>query len=130
MTRILVVDSNVERRSALTGLLDGNGFTVIAATDVDATLVATENLDLVIARSDSATQPNLRICRMTTTPVLIIAEQGLVRDAVAAIKAGAVQYFVEPVDPDELVAAIEVELAARRGRSKASVAMTHSAPQP
>ncbi len=112
MTRILVVDAATERRSALTDLLEGNGFTVISAGEVDVTLAASDKFDLMIAHVDPATRPGLRICRLTSTPVMIIASQGGVRDAVTAIKSGAAQFFVEPVDPDELIAAIEVELTA------------------
>lgn len=112
MTRILVVDPIAERRVALEAVLDRNGFTVIGAAEVDATLAAAQHLDLVIARGDSPAANNLRICRMTVTPVMIICARGDVRDAVAAIKAGAAQYFVEPIDTDELIAAIEVEMAA------------------
>jgi DNA-binding NtrC family response regulator len=115
MTRILVADPTETRRTALAELLERSGFTVNTTTDVTQAITTPQPPDLIVARGDGPLA--LRACELTTAPLVLITSSGGVRDAVAAIKAGAVQYFVEPVDADELLAAIEAELAAPRTRT-------------
>jgi len=118
MTRVLVVEPHSERRAALHRTLSDNGFRVSEASDLEPTLAALEDVDVVVANTMLPGGPGIGLLRLVASaPLILICDHGGVFSAVQAIRAGAANYFVHPVEPDELIAAIELECAGRTGRT-------------
>ncbi|HEX5079792.1 MAG TPA: ActR/PrrA/RegA family redox response regulator transcription factor [Geminicoccaceae bacterium] len=111
--RLLLVDDDAPLRRSLTRALERRGFQVLAAEGVaeaseharryrpefavlDMRLTEGSGLDLV--RTLRGLRPDVRI--------VIVTGYGNIATAVAAIKAGAVDYLAKPVDADDVVNAL------------------------
>jgi DNA-binding NtrC family response regulator len=108
--RILIVDDDPGQRSLLDSFLCSQGFEIIL---VDSGKQALETLragkfDMMISdvRMPGLTGlETLRLARKehATLPVLLVTAFTDVRDAVAAMRDGAVNYLAKPIDLDELL---------------------------
>jgi DNA-binding NtrC family response regulator len=106
---ILVVDDDASQRRLLEFWLKEEGYTVIAAADGNAGLREFENQSPALVISDIR-MPGLggldllgRIkAASPDTPVILITAFGTVADAVDAMKFGAADYVLKPVNADEL----------------------------
>jgi two-component system response regulator RegA len=111
--KLLLVDDDAPLRRAMTRALERRGFQVLAAEGLaeardfarehrpefavlDMRLAEGSGLDLVRALRDL--RPEIRI--------VIVTGYGNIATAVAAIKAGAVDYLAKPVDADDVVSAL------------------------
>jgi len=111
--KLLLVDDDAPLRRSMTRALERRGFDVLAAEGLaealdharqhrpefavlDLRLTEGSGLDLV--RSLRDLRPEIRI--------VIVTGYGNIATAVAAIKAGAVDYLAKPVDADDVVAAL------------------------
>src|SRR5277367_1120388 len=113
MPRILIVDDDAGQRSLLDSFLSGQGFETVV---VDSGGRALETLragkfDMMISdvRMPGLTGlETLRLARKehATLPVLLVTAFTDVRDAVAAMRDGAVNYLSKPIDLDELLASV------------------------
>src|SRR4029078_5589546 len=111
--RILIVDDDPGQRSLLTSFLKSQGFDTVA---VDSGAKALETLrtgrfDMMISDVRMPHMTGLDTLRLArkehaTLPVLLVTAFTDVRDAVAAMRDGAVNYLAKPIDLDELVATV------------------------
>lgn len=124
MTRLLVVDDDVELVALLREYLEGEGFAVAAAHDGEAGIrAASEGApDLVVL---DVMLPKLggfdvlrRLRERSPLPVVMLSARGEEVDRVVGLELGADDYLPKPFSPRELVARIRAVL--RRGHTPAS----------
>ena len=136
--RILVADDEETIRRLLEYNLQKHGFQPVLATNGrEAIALASDDfacalVDLKMPELDGlAVLEHLRSDH-PDVPVIIISAVGQVKDAVTAMKRGALEYVTKPFDLDELLAL--VASAARMGRAlqenrQLRAAVTHPAPE-
>ncbi len=113
--RILIVDDDDGQRSLLNSFLRSQGFETV---DVDGGARALEKLrtgkfDMMISDVRMPGLSGLETLRLArqehaTLPVLLVTAFTDVRDAVAAMRDGAVNYLAKPIDLDELLACVQL----------------------
>ncbi|HEY3763364.1 MAG TPA: sigma-54 dependent transcriptional regulator [Verrucomicrobiae bacterium] len=113
MPRILIVDDDPGQRSLLNSFLHGQGFDTVTADSGERALELLRagkfNLMISDVRMPGLTGlETLRLARKehSTLPVLLVTAYTDVRDAVAAMRDGAVNYLAKPIDLDELLATV------------------------
>ena len=118
--RILVVDDEAGQRETLAGVLGDWGHEVLQAPDGETALdlVLRESLDLVLTdlRMPGLTGDALVArCREAgdATAVVVMTAYGTVDTAVAAMKAGAVDFLTKPIDLDRLEVVVARALETR-----------------
>ncbi len=111
--RILIVDDDPGQRSLLTSFLKGQHFETVTADSGERALelLRGTHFDMMISdvRMPGLTGlETLRLARKehATLPVLLVTAFTDVRDAVAAMRDGAVNYLAKPIDLDELLASV------------------------
>ncbi len=109
--RILIVDDDPGQRSLLDSFLRGQGFDTLLATHGESALdlLQREPVHLMISDVRMPGISGLETLRRArqehaTLPVLLVTAFADVRDAVGAMRDGAVDYLVKPIDLDELLA--------------------------
>ena len=115
---ILVVDDDPGQRSLLRSFLTGQGFPVTTACS------GQEALELLAASQPGMLISDVRMPGMTglellgfvaerhpDLPVLLVTAYADIRDAVGAIRGGAVDYLEKPIDLDQLLQAVRRGLA-------------------
>ncbi|MEI8256254.1 MAG: response regulator, partial [Deltaproteobacteria bacterium] len=112
--RVLVVDDESSARSGLELLLKQEGYTVDAVGDGAAALESvTERIpdvvvtDLKMPRMDGFALLEKLRADFPSVPVIVVTAFGEMSSAVTAMRAGAADYIVKPVDLDELLVSIE-----------------------
>ncbi|MFP4379386.1 MAG: sigma-54-dependent transcriptional regulator [Candidatus Sumerlaeia bacterium] len=116
-SRLLVVDDDAGQRSLLQTFLSGQGYTVDTREDGEAAIRALESGSYAMMISD------VRMPGMTglealqalrakgvNLPVLLVTAYADVRDAVSAMRDGAVNYLEKPIDLDELLESVQKAL--------------------
>jgi DNA-binding NtrC family response regulator len=112
-TRVLVVDDEIRYRELYTQVLTSAGFeTEATASAEEAFRIIQNNLPALVV--SDVRMPGLNGIEFLRTvrenhgalPFLLVTAYADVRDAVKALKLGAVDYLAKPVDLDELVAAV------------------------
>jgi two-component system, OmpR family, response regulator MprA len=123
---ILVVDDDAPIRRMLDRTLSAAGYSVEAAADGGAALVAVERSvpDLIVLDVAMPGLDGLAVCRRLrarglATPVLLLTARDGLTDRVLGLDAGADDYVVKPFETEELLARIRALL--RRGRAPASM---------
>lgn len=119
--RILVVDDDQEHAATVARVLRRAGYGTVAVYDVEEALqaVSSQQVDLVLTDlvMPGATGLEL-IARLGVLarklPVLLMTAFGTVEHAVEAMRAGAADFVVKPIDPQALLRAVERALAQRR----------------
>ena len=111
--RLLIVDDEVEQHELLSRFLRPQGFALQTAFDAKAALEAIRKRPphMVVMDVRMPGMDGLKaLCRIRelapTLPVLLIIAHADIKDAVRAMKDGAVDYLSKPIDLDELSAAI------------------------
>ena len=111
--RVLVVDDEIRYRELYTQILATAGFeTDMAASAEEAFRIIRENVpDLVVSDVRMPGLNGIEFLRKVREnhgelPFLLVTAYADVRDAVKALKLGAVDYLAKPVDLDELLAAV------------------------
>ena len=96
----------------MAGILENGGYqvTTIELADV-ADNAGLADFDAVLAAPEAAKRQNLQR-RLGSRPLIVLADGGDVRQAVEAIKQGAADYLVLPVEAGELLRAVGNALAA------------------
>nr|HQH70751.1 response regulator [bacterium] len=110
---ILVVDDDPNQRNLLVSFLTGQGFLVAAAASGEEALEILDARDVRLMISD-VRMPGVSGLEMlqrsrekfSTLPILLITAYPDIRDAVHAMRDGAVNYLEKPVDLDELLASV------------------------
>ena len=119
-TRVLVVDDDARMRDLLHRYLGEQGFDVLTAADAAAmrTLLAKENLDIVILDLMLPGEDGLAICRKLrgageSVPIIMLTAKGDEVDRIVGLEMGADDYLPKPFNPRELVARINAVLRRR-----------------
>jgi DNA-binding NtrC family response regulator len=111
--RILIVDDDAAQRSLLDSFLGSQGFKTLPVNSGERALEILRREPFAMMISD-VRMPGLsgietmRQARKehTTLPILLVTAYTDVRDAVGAIRDGAVDYLAKPIDFDELLSAV------------------------
>ncbi|HEU5397583.1 MAG TPA: sigma-54 dependent transcriptional regulator [Verrucomicrobiae bacterium] len=108
--RLLIVDDDPGQRSLLSSFLRSQQFEIVAADSGEQALerLRAEKFDMLISdvrMPGLSGMETLRLARKehATLPVLLVTAFTDVRDAVAAMRDGAVNYLAKPIDLDELL---------------------------
>jgi DNA-binding NtrC family response regulator len=111
--RILIVDDDPGQRSLLNTFLRSQGFETVTADSGQQALetLRTGKFDMMISDVRMPGLSGLETLRLArkehaTLPVLLVTAFTDVRDAVAAMRDGAVNYLAKPIDLDELLASV------------------------
>jgi len=119
--RILVVDDEVNARTALAELLRDEGYTVETAADGFKALPKLEDFspDLVVTDLRMPGMDGLQLLKKAherdpDCAVIVMTAYGAVDTAVAAMREGAADYVTKPVNVEELVLVIDRALERRR----------------
>ena len=131
---ILIVDDDAAQRSLLTSFLESQGFTTSAAASGEEALKLLEqgSFDLMISdvrMTGISGLETLRRARMqhATLPVLLVTAYADIREAVDAIRDGALNYLAKPIDLDELLTAVRNAIGLSQ---PAGINLTHVPPLP
>jgi DNA-binding response OmpR family regulator len=114
--RILVVDDDEQLRSLLLLVLDGEGYTVLTASDAAGAVREVERgaVDLVVLDislgPDDGRMVLGKIREMGSLPVILISGKTDTADRVLGLRLGADDYLTKPFSPVELVARVETVL--------------------
>ena len=111
--RILIVDDDPGQRSLLNSFLKSQYFETVTADSGERALELLRNgkFDMMISDVRMPGLSGLETLRRArkehvTLPVLLVTAFTDVRDAVAAMRDGAVNYLAKPIDLDELLASV------------------------
>ena len=124
---VLIVEDADSPSNGLREALEVHGYTVVEARHESEAADHVRRARLAVVLTDLTLQTGdgigvLRAAR-TLDPelqVVVMTMQGSIQDAVAAMKAGAVDVLARPVDPDELVTIVERATAQRRLQAEES----------
>jgi DNA-binding NtrC family response regulator len=111
--RILIVDDDSGQRSLLDSFLRSQGFDTVTADSGERALVVLDSQAVSMMISDvrmpgMSGLETLRRARQkhAVLPVLLVTAFADIRDAVGAMRDGAVNYLAKPIDLDELVSTV------------------------
>ena len=112
--RILIVDDDPGQRSLLNSFLTSQGFeTVAVGSGEDALrILRAEPISMVISDVRMPGLSGLETLRRarrehTILPVLLVTAYADIREAVGAMRDGALNYLAKPIDLDELLATVQ-----------------------
>ncbi len=112
--RLLIVDDDAGQRSLLDSFLQGQGFETVLATSGEEALEALQagHFDMMISDVRMPGISGLEAFRRArqahaTLPVLLVTAYTDIREAVGAMRDGAVNYLAKPIDLDELLANVQ-----------------------
>ncbi len=116
---LLVVEDEAYVRDSLASWLERRGFGVVTAGSVEEVVARRqyEGTDLVLADLKLPGESGLALVQRLAAdgpPVVVLTGHGTVASAVECMKAGAADYLLKPVDPEELVLVVSRTLASRR----------------
>jgi len=108
-----VVDDDPGQRSLLQSFLGGQGFEVVLADSGEAALeqLASGKFDMMISDVRMPGLSGLETLRrvrsqFASLPVLLVTAYADIREAVVAMRDGALNYLAKPIDLDELLASV------------------------
>lgn len=111
--QILIVDDDASQRSLLNSFLSGQGFKTVVVDSGERALEALRAQKISMMISDVRMPgisglETLRLARKehARLPILLVTAYSDIREAVDAIRDGAVDYLAKPIDLDELLAAV------------------------
>src|SRR6266699_2964398 len=111
--RILIVDDDAGQRSLLDSFLRSQGFETVPVSSGEKALEALRNGGFSMMISDVRMPglsglETLRQARQehSVLPVLLVTAYADIREAVGAMRDGAVNYLAKPIDLDELLASV------------------------
>ncbi len=112
--RILIVDDDAGQRSLLDTFLRSQGFDTVVAESGEQALEALRagNIQMMISDVRMPGLSGLETLRLArqenaTLPVLLVTAYADIREAVGAMRDGAVNYLAKPIDLDELLACVQ-----------------------
>jgi DNA-binding NtrC family response regulator len=124
--RILIVDDDPGQRSLLDSFLRGQGFQTVVAVSGEQALerLRAEEFDLMISDVRMPGLSGLETLRRArqqnaVLPVLLVTAYADIREAVGAMRDGALNYLAKPIDLDELLDTV-----------RQVTGLGHAAPQP
>lgn len=122
---IAIVDDEYAQRELLSAALQAAGYKTLLCPDGKSALVTIDRCDLMILDVRMPGMSGLEVLEEVkkerpSLPVILLTAYIDVRDAVASIKKGALDYLEKPVDIDELVTVVDETL----GYSPESITLT------
>lgn len=129
---ILVVDDSPDSLKFLTDVIEETGVTVLVALDGQKALEVIDQVspDVILMDAVMPGMDGFETCRrikhngaMLHAPVIFMTGLSDTEHIVEGFQAGGVDYLVKPIDPDELIARMQVHLANARLAQSAFVAM-------
>jgi DNA-binding NtrC family response regulator len=112
--RILIVDDDAGQRSLLDSFLKLQGFDTVTASSGEEALriLRVQNMAMMISDVRMPGISGLETLRRArqehaVLPVLLVTAYADIRDAVGAMRDGAVNYLSKPIDLDELLASVQ-----------------------
>ena len=112
--RVLIVDDDPGQRSLLDSFLRSQGFetVVVASGDRALEVLRAESVDMMISDVRMPGISGLETLRRArhehaVLPVLLVTAYADIREAVDAMRDGAVNYLPKPIDLDELLATVQ-----------------------
>jgi DNA-binding NtrC family response regulator len=112
--RILIVDDDPGQRSLLNSFLQSQGFETVVADSGTRALetLRSSHFDMMISDVRMPGLSGLETLRRArqehaTLPVLLVTAYADIRDAVIAMRDGAVNYLAKPIDLDELLSSVQ-----------------------
>ncbi|MDO9022214.1 MAG: sigma-54 dependent transcriptional regulator [Deltaproteobacteria bacterium] len=131
--RVLVVDDEPDVCAMLHTMIAPRGFTVETATTPEAALARVSSFgphvlltDVQMPGTNGFTVMERALSIDPLLSVLFVTGQANVPDAVRAIRAGAEQYLLKPIDGDELMAALARSVARQQARRPATNGATEA----
>jgi DNA-binding NtrC family response regulator len=128
--RILIVDDDAGQRSLLHSFLKSQGFDTVTADSGERALELLRQAEFHMMISDvrmpgiSGLETLRRARELNATlPVLLVTAYTDIRDAVGAMRDGAVNYLAKPIDLDELLATIQKATGLAKAGAVAAEAM-------
>ena len=113
--RILIVDDDAGQRSLLDSFLQSQGFATFVADSGERALeiLRDEKIDMMISDVRMPGLSGLETLRRArklhaTLPVLLVTAYADIREAVDAMRDGALNYLAKPIDLDELLASVQL----------------------
>ena len=113
MTDLLLIDNDRARSNELTALLSTHGISVQVSEAIDN--LALGQFDCLLIDHNEIPTDFENITGQL--PVIVLALKGSIKAAVNAIQLGAKDYLEQPIEPDELLAAIERACAYKPNRA-------------
>ena len=116
---ILLVDDNPVNLHVLLGTLDGRGYRLLVARDGRTALDIARRArpDLILLDVLMPDMGGFEVCRtlkndeaLRRVPVIFLSALGEVSDRVAGLSLGAVDYITKPIQPEEVLARVDVHL--------------------
>jgi len=111
--RILIVDDDPAQRSLLDSFLAGQGFLTVVVPSGERALdvLRSQNVDMMISDVRMPGLSGLETLRRARQlrgglPILLVTAHADIRDAVGAMRDGAVNYLSKPIDLDELLSSV------------------------
>lgn len=110
--RVLIVDDDAEIRELLQMLLEGDGYSVIQASDgPEALAQVSQDIDLVILDVMMPGMSGYKVCAAIrenyNVPVLFLTAKGLDTDLVIGYSSGGDDYLTKPFSSAELLARVK-----------------------
>src|SRR6266704_808613 len=114
MPRILIVDDDPGQRSLLDSFLRSQGFDTVPVASGEQALevLRTESISMMISDVRMPGMTGLETLRRArqehaVLPVLLVTAYAEIREAVGAMRDGALNYLAKPIDLDELLASVQ-----------------------
>jgi DNA-binding NtrC family response regulator len=128
--RVLIVDDDAGQRSLLDSFLKGQGFETFPVSSGERAIEVLSQQEMAMMISDvrmpgiSGLETLRRVRKQhATLPVLLVTAYADIRDAVEAMRDGAVNYLEKPIDLDELLASVRTAVGLE-GAAKVKVTET------
>ncbi|MGI6456923.1 MAG: sigma-54-dependent transcriptional regulator [bacterium] len=123
--RILVVDDDYNQRSLFSSFLSSQGFHILTASSAEEALQILQDTQDVHMMISDVRMPGISGLEalhkvreeFLNLPVLLVTAYADIRDAVRAMRDGAVNYLEKPIDLDELLSSIQKALGIINGAS-------------
>jgi DNA-binding NtrC family response regulator len=127
-TTLLVVDDDAGQRSLLESFLSSEGFPVLTASTGEEALRILNDHDIAMMITD-VRMPGISGLELLDKsrrnkielPVLVVTAFPDIRDAVGAVKGGAVNYLQKPIDLDELLESVHNSLGLEISKEKEEI---------
>jgi DNA-binding NtrC family response regulator len=113
LSRVLIVDDDPGQRSLLTSFLTGQGFETVTVSSGEQALKVLKEQEVAMMISDVRMPgisglETMRRARKehATLPILLVTAYADIREAVGAMRDGALNYLSKPIDLDELLSSV------------------------